>query len=64
MASWARGGAFLQTWAKYVLGLLDVDLGALEDYPSGELILAGIWDAAAGEAVTDQSLDAARAAVE
>lgn len=63
LAMWARGGSDLQGWAQHVLALVDIDLVKVEDHPSGELILDGIWDAAAGNEIDDRALAAAREAV-
>jgi len=48
VAAWAQGIEVLQKWARLILGLTEIDLGALEDEAGGDALLNAIWDAADG----------------
>jgi len=48
VAAWAQSPETLQTWSRLMLGVLEIDLVALENDPEGDELLGAIWDAAEG----------------
>jgi len=58
LASWARGTE-LREWASTILAVSEIEFTEI-DSRDGEALLDALWTAAAGEGVSDVSLEAAR----